>query len=98
MSLQTVRGAETRSPETSEHSISFLIQCYQDVSLYFFFCKSIEWSWCPSCCCRGLLKREVFSFQLLSQRIKEEEKVGEREQERNIRGDDKGEHLLTAFP
>ena len=40
----------------------------------------------------------MFSFQLLSQRIKEEEKVKERRQERNIREDDKGEHLLTAFP
>lgn len=38
------------------------------------------------------------SFQLLSQRIKEEEKVGERRQERNIREDKKGEHLLMPFP
>ena len=39
----------------------------------------------------------MFSFQLLTQRIKEEEKVGDRRQERNIIKDDMGEHLFTAF-
>lgn len=47
--LQTVRGEEPRSPETPERGTAsaFWRRCYQDVSLYFFLCKSGEWSSFP---------------------------------------------------
>lgn len=57
--LQTVRGKEPQSPETPECSTTsaFLRRCYQDVSLYFFLCKSGEWSCFPPAVVSGCWRR-----------------------------------------
>lgn len=78
-----LRSSLLRHLSTAQHPLFDTILSRR-FSVFLFFCKSREWSWFLSCCCWGPLEKEVFSFQLLSQRIREEEKVGERRQERNI--------------